>query len=276
MIFKVTIIFELRTGTPSTRSRLGGWTESHYIQVDDATEAARRVQVGTGLFGSILDARAALLPASSQIVGFKLQDVGPPVGRMYAIELIRPGKVGNPTDVPQMSVYLRVPTLGRVNVGKQELRGIPDGQVTFGAFTPDDAYKGSMTAYIRTLGAYQIRCVDFTQPSFLVKTISALGVATATVNPLGFVVGDNVRVLRAQTASGRVGTETFITAIGGLGREFTLNYWPFGAATGGRIRKQAIVYAPIDFASTQPQRVSLRKVGRPFLEYRGRVSARRS
>lgn len=271
--YKTTILFSVTTGLLGDNRR-GGWSESHYLTADSTTDAARIMQVGTGARSGLLPSRAALLPERANIIGVRIQDVDNAVGKVAILDRTYPGVVGVATDVPQMAVQLHVGCVGVRNVGKEELRCIPDDMVKYGVYRPTDAYKASMDAYIRNLGAYKIFGVDFAQPRGRILNITDGGLVTTRDDLLGLGINDKIKVLRTTFANGRRGGDVLPVTSVTLPRKIQLDSWLFGPSTGGSVRKNVLTYFPVDSDSTFVKRVMIRKVGRPFDLYSGRRSAR--
>jgi hypothetical protein len=166
--------------------------------------------------------------------------------------------------------------LGVRNIRRVALRGIPDINVVEGEYQPQGTFPANLNSFIQALAAWQFRGRDLSQAAQPVLTIGATGLVTA-VSPLAFIQLQMVRVLKAKDSSGNLRGGRFqVATVGPNANQITLLNWPFGACTGGNVRLDtANIYASVDAANTTSGRIVVKKVGRPFTQYRGRRGRRR-
>lgn len=281
MPVKCTMLFQLATNLdfPSLPSRrLAGWSESWYFPGSSIPSAIQFTN-GIGPFGPIAlqglcPARAALLPPGAAIVGQRFQVVSP-TGPSQTLGQIFPGSEGEAADIPQQALLITVPSTNANNIRRSTLRGIPDARVVEGEFQNTPSFNGALNTFFNTLGNFLFRGRDLSQSTVNIVSISPLGVVTCEAN-IPFLVNDMVRVLRTRTADGDlVGGRFQVASVGPGSNVFTLLAWtPPEATTGGRVRKDAIVYVAIDSTRIAVNRCVTRRVGRPFTQYRGRRSRR--
>lgn len=278
--FKMTMLFNHVSGISSPNQplhRTGGWSESWYKDGNSVSDIVAAF-TGTGVAAqagvALGPARAALLPFGASITGIRVQSVVP-AAPAQSIGILLPGQAGNLADVPQMAVLLACPGLGVNNIRRVALRGIPDAQVIEGEASYTGPYLGQLQTFIALLNSWKFRGRDLSQPLNKIVSITALGVITfegnVTYSPLDFV-----RILKAKDSTGNLRGGRFqITVVGPNSNQVTIGGWPFGATTGGSARKDAVVYPLVDSANTKANRVVVKKVGRPFVAYRGRRSRKR-
>lgn len=276
--WKMTLLFQAlsKAGDPNYPiHRIGGWSESWYSTISADTAKNRMLGGGTvdANRASVLY-RSRLLGTGASIVGWRLQQVDP-VGGSQTGFLSIPGKSGFNQDIPQMGLLCRAPSIGKVNVKRFILRGIPDAVVEQGEYTPDSDYKTDLANYFNDLQFWCFRGRDLSQAAVKVFKITTAGIVT-TEAPHGAAINDMVRVMRTTDSGGELrSARKMVTAVGPGTNSLTLDSWEFGATTGGTIRKDAIVYPAVDSANTAFSRIVTRRVGRPFTGYRGRQSSRR-
>lgn len=272
MAVKMTMLIQHQTnvgGPAGALVRLGGWSESWY-QPGTNIAAARALAInGPGDFGGgILAARAALLPTGSRVVGQRYQLVDPR-GPAQSDAQQYPGISEENADVPQMGLLLKVPGTGVGNIRNQILRGLPDIFVRLGEFAPTAPFTALLTTFFLRLGDWYFRGRDLTQTAFTIISISSVGLVTTQL-PHGYAVNDRVRILRTLTAAGNVvGMLGYVQAVNSA-TTFTLNVWTHGSAVGGTVRKEVIIFPQVQDEGISISRVVTRRVGRPFVGYRGR------
>jgi len=281
MPFKVTLLLQDSTGITSTGTvlasqHIGGWSESYYSSVGSITQLRSRL-ITAGSWGiGLLPARAALLPSTGQIVGYRIATVFPRSGRTQTASAAWPGQFAANTDVPQMAVMCTAQSTTTSNIRRFALRGIPDFQVTYGEYTPSVTYQAAMTAFLNELSAWQFVGQDFAVTNFPIVNVTAGGVVTVA-GSMTFAVGDAVQILSTVLdASGRKFTfKTKVTVGVTAGNQVTVANWPLLPSTGGIFRFLNYLLFNIDGANATADRAAVRKVGRPFGQYRGRRSKRK-
>lgn len=278
MPFKVSILFQCLTGGPTGgfggSSHVGGWSESVYYNSSDINALRARL-LTTGSWGfPLVTARAALLPASASIVGYRISTVYPRTGRSQVAKIRIPGSSGLITDVPQMALASSIPSISTPNVRRFGIRCVPDSQVVNGEYSPSGPYGPDVTSYFSSLGNWQFVGQDLTEPNWSVVGVSALGVVTLTAMP-PWNVGDFVYVKNTIDPMGNKFTAgRTVSAIGPILGQVTLLNWGVGVSTGGLARRYSIGFFTMDGSRGAVDRVTVRKVGRPFDQYRGRRSRR--
>lgn len=252
--------------TPAPITRVGGWSESWYLDAETVSpdDRFRRVNL----------ARAALLPIGCSIIGQRYQMVEP-VGSSQTGSFVYPGTAGTLADVPQMALFCRVHAVNAINIRPAVLRGIPDARAVRGEYNPSDAYTKAISLYFGELATwgFKFRGRDLSAPQLPLIHILADGSVQTEVAHT-YVVGDMVQVLRAVGADGRKRGGRFqVTAV--LNSfHFSINWNQLFDSTGGRVRKD-LGYSYYDIVTPVDIRgVTVKRVGRPFFQYRGRRSNR--
>lgn len=279
--FKVTMLLQLATNTsgeavPNIR-RLAGWSESWY-----ATEASISsllpfvVGPAPGQPPALCPARAALLPAAAVIVGQRIQQIEP-VGASQTFSRAFPGTAALAQDVPSMGLLCTVIPAGDSRARRFTIRGIPDARVVQGEYVPSSAFQMALAQYFYSLTQFNVGGRDRALESWEIDTISGPGV----VNYYGqgtfpFAPGDTcfIRGTTDALLRKRSGRFTVRSAVGGS-NQLTLATWPYGACTGGRVQLAGSSYPNIGIGNFAIGRIVQRKVGRPFVAFRGRRSKRR-
>lgn len=274
-VFKLTLIFNFSSAasTPNFPGRrTGGWTESYYATADTPVallNSATSPPVGIGLF----QARAALLPIGSAIVGFRTQQVSPQ-GSSQAGAVSYPGASGLTADTPQTSLLVKVPGVGVGNIRRWKLKGIPDLEIVEGEYQPGATFQQAMSAFFGVLSFWQFRGRDISQPSNKIVSITAAGVITFEQN-VNYQLLQFIRVLKTLDQNKILrGARVQVTVLGPAGNVLTVAPWTFGATTGGNARLDGIIYPAFNGPAGSVSRVVIAKVGRSPFQYRGRRSKR--
>lgn len=270
---KRTIVFSMVTtpsGTPS-QARAGGWTESVYTDSPPTSQ-----QIGTWL--ELLAARAALLPVSASITGWRRQQVDP-VGSSSSFSVHYPGSSGLQNGLPQKCIFFRIPAAGAANNRPTYIRCVPDAILTGGEYQPTPAFKNNLDNFVAKLSYYRMKGRNLAATQYpLVEIVTVSGATTArTEEAHTLIQGNMVRIMRAldadqQFQGGRFQVVNPVTAF-----EFNLVNWNRPDTEGGRVRLDEYVYPMIqNIATTDFLPVAVtKKVGAPSLRFRGRVSKRR-
>ncbi len=280
MPFKVTLLFQQGTGAaagqPTLASHIGGWSESVYTSNPSITAVRTAILGDPVLGGGLAPLRAQLLPASGSVVGYRIAQVLPRVGKAQTQSVVFPGSPSRETDVPQMALQCSINSASTNNVRRFSIRGVPDDQVIDGEFAPDAGYQTRLSFYATELSNWQFLGQDLTVPFLPVTSIDVTGLVIMAAPP-GYLVGDTVqfRNVRIQATGQLVSFKAKVTVapIGGV--TFTITPPPLLAMAFGEVRKVAFALFTMDGNSFQVARVAVRKVGRPFGQYRGRRSRRR-
>jgi hypothetical protein len=260
----------------SPQHRIGGWSESWYLNTNSFPAAIADMISPTVPGGPICQARAGILATSAAIVGVRFQAVAPLVGPSQSLAVAFPGSWSS-TIIglqPQIALLCKVPSLGTPNIRRMILRGLPPGVVNDGEFRDPGAFLPAFGVFAQSLSGVQFRGRDLSQPATRIIAISAAGVVTCeaaiTVAPLQMV-----RILRTVNAAGtKIGGRFQVTSVGPGSNVFTLLNWTAGLTALGNVRPDAIIYPTVDTNNIAIGRLITRRVGRPFTQYRGRRSAR--
>jgi len=277
--FKTTLLFQLATGTeapnPSLR-RIGGWSESFYAGGAnfDAAIGLLFGTVGTPI--GLCEARAGLLPKSAQIVGQRIQQVNP-VGRSQSLNRIFNGGSGMDCDVPQMALLTRIPSAVDNHIRPYIIRGIPDQLVVDGEFRPTADFSRALTLLFRTLGNFAMRTVGNIALPNTIATISAAGLVTFSVARPLLASGESIQISNVTALGGvTVGGTFSIESVSTTNPlQLSIRDWRFGDCIGGQGVGTGTTYPVLDAAHATIGRIIVRKVGRPFVGYRGRASVRK-
>lgn len=288
MPLRVTMIFSVTTApTDPTAAapRTGAWSESFYFQAGGG--------ISLVTLGFLLSRRANLLSKNASLVGIRQANYtisGNKIipGGASASKVLYPGSNAYTTDVAQASLEIYGRASGFPNANRFRLGGLPDEVVLFGEYQPSPAYKAAVTTYLGALQAGGPPAApvppagfigrDLNQPSARVLAIAA-GVVTVE-GAIGGVVGtDYVRLRRVyddtntpvkgsfrMTNAIIVGPNTLYT-LAGLSPTVTLTH------ASGTARIDKLVW--MSYSSLNPGTCVVKKIGRPFIGYRGRASKKR-
>jgi hypothetical protein len=253
-----------------------GFSESWYSTDDQAT-ALRKMQV-------VAQARAMLLPTGCAIVGYRVQIAG---GRaITARENLRfqGGQVFNSsgTNIPTDAALCQA--LGSV-AGTRKMfwiHALPDASVDDAGFTGLPPVPGIAQGFLSKLAqnGFQFQYVNQTLIEQPIQTIDATGKVTLN-GAIQVIAGNTVQLVHARDINGKAVKGKFV--IGELtdAAHFTLLNWPGNVIAGvGKMRPFQLLYTPIQDPAARGAEYQVtvrpgeRKVGRPFFQLRGRVSAR--
>lgn len=254
--------------------RIGGWSEGWYypgLSIQGAIDAYTTEINGLPALGA---ARGALLPQGGTIVGQRFQQVNP-TGPSQSTAFRFSGEFAQLSDQPQAALLLRVKALNANNVRLHIIRGIPDGQINAGEYFPTAGYTTALNRYISSLGNWLFRGRDLSIQPTTIFTVSSAGLVT-TEAPHGLVVNDLVLIQKTLDEDGLFVSGRFMVSTVGPGTNaFTVTNWTAGVTTGGRVRKDGVVFPSVNPGQVTVSRSVVKKVGRPFVQYRGRASRRR-
>jgi hypothetical protein len=274
MSFRYDMLFQLTTQPAQASkaiSHTAGWSESHWRQnlLDASDQTLTRM----------LNARAAMLPKQASMVGLRIGQftiAGNRVlpGQTSIRKFLKPGQALYSCDVPQMALELGASTSG-VNSSKFSVRGVPDNQVVQGEYAPTDAWGDRLQEYMNTLEAngWQMIGRVLTNATQKIESISVTG-NCVTYDVPAFGNGAQIRILRCKDLDGFPISGVFqVSDL--VGRAFNLSNWPAGVAVknSGSVRVDAVDNFTI--IAVEPSRIVVRKVGRPFEQYRGKRSKKR-
>lgn len=218
--------------------------------------------------------RAAILPAEVRILGFRLYNDGNGAGRV--VQSYLSGQFGN-LNVAGDSLLTETRSTSTSAQRKFWIHCVPDGMVQRGEFTPTNQYAALVDTYLSYLGSNFSWYSNVKTLVGKILTISANGLVTLFgANP--YAVGDQITIQRSYDPVQQRfrGGKFYVATVGPLGTQFTISGWVHGDCQGGQsfIPSRAIgSLGAGDGLSVI--RAGIRKVGRPFEAYRGRVSKRR-
>lgn len=269
---RISWIFQQTTApqvADSATQRTAGWSEGFWAAGDiGSTNAAIR---------GIAQLRALMLPSTGAVVGFriglytisgnKLLPRGTSAGKF-----LFPGNPAALPDDPRAALEFSAKGDGVPNSSKFTLRGIPDGIIQGGEYAPTPGFKGLVTRYKNALLDSALGFIgrDLSQPTARVLTIAA-GVVTLD-GPIGGVANTSyLRMNRVRDDNDKPVKGVFrITAINGNAYTVT----GLGATTltqaSGTARIDALDF--MDFGEIDVNQSTVKKVGRPSRQYRGRAS----
>jgi hypothetical protein len=272
---KVTLLFHAVTRDASGGAqRLAGFSESYYstLAIESAALFAN--------WNNLCIARAGLMPANVTIIGSRYQKVDP-TGASRQFDTVYPPTTTVQNDLPGVSLQWTVRGFNTVNQRSLILRGIPDGRVVNGEYSPSLQYNNAINAFFARLKAdWQFRAIDRTV--LPVKIVSIVGGLMTTAQPHGLAANDVVNIM-----STKVGTDRVVTSYqaGVLPAGLTANTANlFLAGRGenvpdsvfGRVRKHDTIYpffSITDGEQLTPTAIH-RKAGAPFKKFRGRRTVR--
>src|SRR5262245_5545951 len=281
MILKCSMLFAhfSRVDDPgSPIHRIGGWSEHYYWEGTDVSLFIAQFMGGAHASGSYLGlcaARAGILPKGASVVGQRWQQVDP-LGPAQSRGVTFPGSTGLEADVPQMTLLCSAPGVGVRNVRKLMLRGMPDARVTQGEFDAPTGYVANLNAFFTRLSTFSFRGRDLAQPAFKIVSIDANGNvqcdAAVPFPALSYVAIGRTKNSLQRNVNGIFQVESISSTVG----LFKVRPWTAGACTGGYARQHVVIYPKFDAPNVKFDRIIVRKVGRPFTQYRGRRSRRRA
>lgn len=276
MPVKITLLFQESTGIfiNTQTKRIAGWSETFYSPQNTVAAVIPAVMGTGGFTKGLAGYRATMLTVYSACVGQRFQVVAPNLGPSQSLNAVFPGTYFVQQSIAGTALLCKVPSIGASNIRRMILRGLPGTIISDGEYSPGPLWTTDITNFFSFLQGYAFRGRDLTQPTNKLINISASGLVTGTA-ALPYAIGQMVRVLKARDVGGRLRGGLFqVTATGPANTNVQLLNWPFGAATGGAIRLDGVVYPLIDYQNITVNRVITRKVGRPFVQFRGRRSAR--
>lgn len=270
MAYKWTMLLQIGTNIDdpgASLHRVGGWTESWYTTGAPTTSLQNS-------FKTLCQKRANMLGLGGSCVGFRIQQVDPRgSSQQQALSYASPGIFQ--TDTPGTALLVTIGSSGLANVRREKFAGIPDNQVAKGEFNPTPEYTPILNAFFAELAGWRFRARDLTVPRVNLDTIAADG-TYATQSDFTAPQGSVVVVRRTQNSLKRNVSGTFVVGTATSLRAGKLNNWTAGACTLGTISLYVPIYPPITAGLVQPARITFRKVGRPFVGFRGRRSKKRS
>jgi len=250
----------------------GGWSESHWANASG--------NITLTSIRQLANYRANLLSTSCAITGYRVQDYTLAGNKLIPNQsstgrILFPGTSAESINMPQDGLSLYLSTVDGPNVSRQVIRGLADSYIQAGEFTPVSGFLTRIQTYFTELTGSGWKFIgrNRSMPNARVNRIDA-GVVTLA-GPIGGAANSSyIRLNRVRDDNGNPVIGTFlITAIAGN------NYTVPGLAgvmvttPSGTARIDELKIFP--YSAGAIGRAVVRKVGRPFEQYRGRASKRR-
>ena len=273
-VSRLTLLFQATT-SPSDREtaspHIAGWSESWWSSIP--------LLSASPFIRTLAQARAALLPSGSAVIGFRIGNYehagnkSTPIGSATG-KFLYPGLTTYNNDLPQIALEMSGTSTVSANTSRFSLRGMPDFVMVGGEYQPEPAFKGNVTRFRNLLVSDQWSFLgrDISQPAIALVSLGG-GLATLA-GATGAAEGDFVRFNRVFMPDGTPIKGAFRISHIGAGNVLTLIGLPAGAtaANSGTVRWDKIRLCA--FKEVTVSRAVVRKVGRPFEQYRGRQSRR--
>jgi len=265
---KMTMLLELLT-KPSTIGapirRVAGWSESWYVE---GTASESQITA----FNQLCRLRANLLGIGGRVKGQRFQQVDP-AGPSTSFGRVYISTAHSNTDTPNMALQIVVRGTGLVNVRRAHLRGIPDDSVEEGEYSPTQEFANNLATFKLALSNFRFRAKDQSQPKVIIDSISAAGIVTTSAAIL-LAVNDYVDIIGTTTTLGSLFRGRFQVKAAPDATHFTLYKWPGLVCTNGKAQKFVAIYPGFLNTNILTNKISSRRVGRPFDQFRGRASRR--
>lgn len=271
---KVTLLFNAVTlNSAGQAERTAGFSESYYstLGINDATLKLN--------WANLAIARANLMPANVSIIGSRYQTVDP-VGGSRQYDNKYPPSTTVQNDLPGMALQWTVRSFNTPNQRSLILRGIPDGRVVNGEYSPAANYAAALVAFFAELTTkWQFRAIDRTV--LPVRIIDVVAGLMTTAGAHGLNVGDIVNVMSTFVGTDPGVKSSYKAFVRTVPSATTATLVPtehvtLPTSTGGKVRKVSIIY-PF-FAITNDEILTPtaihRKAGAPFKKFRGRRTVR--
>jgi len=275
-VTRLTNIMQVTT-TPTdlarARQHTGGWSESFWTSLNPSAY--------NPLWLIQQNKRANLLPGSAAIVGFrtqiytisgnKLLPGGASSGRQGL-----PGQPSLGTDLPQVALMFNCASVTSPNNTRMILRGMPDTIMSGGEYQPTPTFAGLVTQFQNSMIGMNFGFVgrDLAQASVRVLKIVVNVISLEQIPATGLNVGDFIRLHRVYDDDFNPVKGAFVvTAIAGA----NITVQGLNASVSepsGTLRRDVLSYFP--YGAIQAVRAVVKKVGRPFEQYRGRRSKTRA
>jgi len=273
----VSILMNAQTLQPGTdaNERTAGFSDGWYDSGADDQRLLPKDQ-------QLINLRAALLPSSSSVVGYRISQLdayGRSTGKSRVYKMAVAGGESGETGDPRQALQYTCFSQGATNELQLYIQNPPAARIKTGSYYGLAAWETKIKAYIDHVAAagYRFYAFDQTQPVSPIVGISALGVITLSRHNV-YAPGNFVRALRCKTVLRghfRANADGYEVATSD-GLTVTVHGWDQGECTGGSLTLwEKYLATPIldAFAKSHPA-VSTRKVGRPFFLFRGRASNR--
>lgn len=252
-----------------------GFSDGWYDGTNESQELSTRDR-------GLINARAALLPVTSTVVGVRiaiLDNDGRSKGRSRPYLLSVRGGFGQPCDDPRMSLKYALYGNTVTNELQYYLQNVADGLIITGSYSFTNSWEALVRTYFDYVfnQNYSFLGYNLEANQNAITSISAGGVVTIQGGNL-FAFGQYARVIdtrkNARGSYRQNPNGHMVTA--SVDQTVTLDNWTAGACTGGRLQIwEKLLFRPFIPATQQLlPLVCTKKVGKPYFQYRGRASAR--
>lgn len=278
MPLRVTILLAVTTDPTdkvAASPHSGGWSESFHMNSS--------LFVDRSIFTKWASARANILAGECSIIGFRQQLVTISGNKLLpggsgAGTLNVPGAYATDMNAPQDALMLNFGLTGQPTQVRIRLAGLPDSQVARGEYQPQSSMKAQVTNYINQVIGSGFGSIvrDLTVPDARVK--GYVGGVLTTLTATGALAGQYIRLRRVRDDNGRPVEGAFLVTAVVANADGTTSYTLFGGPgstvtrPNGTARHDLLAFATL--LNGTPNRLVVRKVGRPFVQYRGRRSKR--
>lgn len=277
---RLTVLFQLNTEpvSPALASiHVAGWSETHWINASILPNDDRIL--------TLCRNRQRLLPSSAAIVGYRIGNYTISGKQLIAngAQTTRqrfPGSSNANTDVPQMALLCVGSAFGsQPNTSRFAIRGIPDSMVVGGEYAPTTAFSGNVLVYLGGLASSGFGFLGrvLSDTVFPITGITAGRISVQGTDASAPSVGQYLRFVRAFDDNDNPIKGSFlVTDVDVTGQIYTVRNPPIQTVTkpSGGIRQDRILV--FGYGALSVSRVTTRKVGRPFENYRGRRSSPRA
>lgn len=276
MITRVSLLFQVTTSPldrTSASPHSGGWSEQFYIngQLASGSESIR----------TLAQSRAAILPSEAACIGARFAYYNINANKLFpsGTATVKFQFRGNPnytTDLPQVALEMSGSTLSGPNTSRFRLRCIPDSVMVGGEFQPDASFRRLLTVYSNNLSNFNN--LGFIGRNLSLPSARVLSIAGNTVTldgSIGAVLGtDYMRFNRVLDITGVPVQGVYrIVNFAAPGTYTVAGLEQRTAGPNGTARVDQLSF--FDYSTIVPVRAVVKKVGRPFENYRGRASKRR-
>jgi len=242
-----------------------GWGESFYTNQASANTTLNELQ-------SLVNRRVACIGDGVKVGAIRAQNIG---GAGEAnVRILNQAGTSTAVDTPWQSLIVHFRDEdGRRLVYLQ--RAIPDAQIAAGIFQPTPAYTAALRAYLDAVvaGPWTVRRLDKNQPLKRITSITTGGTLTC-MEGHGLVAGDLIKMNHVNDIHGQPVRGDFQILTTPTPETATIANWTEQSVQrNGKFRKVAYVFKNITSYEYQ-NKITSRKVGRPFGSPRGRRSSR--
>lgn len=272
-IARYTMLFDFTTNPVNRQdasAHSGGWSESVWGNpTSDPAFYLRR----------LAERRGGLLADSCSIIGWRYENFDISGNRLLpqgasSGRFLYPGSQAS-INMPQDALMCSGSTGTGPNTSRFTLRGLPDTIVVNGEYSPTNGFRLNLDEYFTEL-RFQWGFIGRVRTNATARVLSinpATGVVELDAN-VGGGNGDFLRLLRVRGALGAPIQGAFrIQAVAGGNYTCPELVGTDLDTPSGLARLDQVAF--FRYSSVVRQRTAVRKVGRPFEQYRGRASRRR-